>query len=74
MPSNQGNGLVSETYHPFIRSQISVLGALSVEGVKTADVAKAIPGISENRNALKGCNQSPKEGHFVWEGENPLIF
>ncbi len=38
-----------------------VLEALSVEGVKTPDVAKVIPGISENRNALKaegyGCSK-----------------
>ncbi|MEW9501087.1 hypothetical protein [Jeotgalibacillus marinus] len=57
----------------------SILERLSVEGVKTADVAKAIPGISEKpfRNALKAAgyefsNQTPKGWHFVGEGENPL--
>lgn len=57
----------------------SILKALRTEGVKTGDVAKAIPGISEKpfRNALKAAgwefsNQAPKGWHFVGEGEKPL--
>lgn len=57
----------------------SILIALRTEGVKTGDVAKAIPGISEKpfRNALKAAgwefsNQAPKGWHYVGEGEKPL--
>lgn len=57
----------------------SILIALETEGVKTGDVAKAIPGISEKplRNALKAAgyefrNQAPKGWYFIGEGEKPL--
>lgn len=57
----------------------SILKALRTEGVKTGDVAKAIPGISEKpfRNALKSAgfefsNKAPRGWHYVEEGEQPL--
>ncbi len=57
----------------------SILLALGTEGVKTGDVAKVIPGISEKplRNALKAAgyefrNQAPKGWHFIGEGVEPL--
>lgn len=56
----------------------SIIEALGQEGVKTADVAKAIEGISEKplRNALKQAgyafsNRAPKGWHYVGEGEEP---
>jgi hypothetical protein len=57
----------------------SVLNALKTEGVKTADVAKAIQGISEKplRAALKVAgyefsNKAPKGWHYVGEQPEPL--
>lgn len=57
----------------------SILAALSVEGVKTADVAKQIPGISEKpfRKALKAAgytfqNAGQKGWFFTGEGIEPL--
>lgn len=57
----------------------SILDALKVAGVKTADVAKVIEGISEKplRNGLKQAgymfqNKVPKGWHYIGEGEQPL--
>ncbi|MFC0275003.1 hypothetical protein ACFFIX_27280 [Metabacillus herbersteinensis] len=57
----------------------SILEVLSQEGVKTADVAKQIPGISEKpfRSALKEAgyefrNSGQKGWFFIREGEEPL--
>lgn len=57
----------------------SILEALAQEGVKTGDVAKQIPGISEKpfRNALKEAgyefrNSGQKGWFFIGEGEEPL--
>lgn len=57
----------------------SILIALRTEGVKTGDVAKAIPGISEKpfRNALKVAgyefrNSGQKGWFFTGVGEEPL--
>jgi hypothetical protein len=57
----------------------SILEVLAQEGVKTGDVAKQIPGISEKpfRNALKEAgyefrNSGQKGWFFIGEGEEPL--
>ncbi|MBA9029438.1 hypothetical protein [Peribacillus huizhouensis] len=57
----------------------SILEVLAQEGVKTGDVAKQIPGISEKpfRNALKEAgyefrNSGHKGWFFIGEGEEPL--
>lgn len=57
----------------------SILEVLAQEGVKTGDVAKQIPGISEKsfRNALKEAgyefrNSGQKGWFFIEEGEEPL--
>ncbi|WP_028394040.1 hypothetical protein [Bacillus cihuensis] len=57
----------------------SILDVLAQEGVKTGDVAKQIPGISEKpfRNALKEAgyefrNTGKKGWFFIGEGEEPL--
>ncbi|MDQ0862408.1 hypothetical protein [Bacillus sp. V2I10] len=57
----------------------SILEVLTQEGVKTGDVAKQIPGISEKpfRNALKEAgyefrNSGQKGWFFIGEGEEPL--
>jgi hypothetical protein len=57
----------------------SILEVLAQEGVKTADVAKQIPGISEKpfRSALKEAgyefrNSGQKGWFFIGEGEEPL--
>jgi|SaaInlLV_10m_DNA_1039704.scaffolds.fasta_scaffold33614_1 hypothetical protein len=57
----------------------SILDVLTQEGVKTADVAKQLPGISEKRfrNALKEAgyefrNSGQKGWFFIGEGEEPL--
>ncbi len=57
----------------------SILEGLAQEGVKTGDVAKQIPGISEKpfRNALKEAgyefrNSGQKGWFFIGEGEEPL--
>ncbi|MGM0879077.1 MAG: hypothetical protein ACQEWV_31675 [Bacillota bacterium] len=60
-------------------SMRSILEVLTQEGVKTGDVAKQIPGISEKpfRNALKEAgyefrNSGQKGWFFIGEGEEPL--
>jgi hypothetical protein len=57
----------------------SILEVLAQEGVKTGDVAKQIPGISEKpfRNALREAgyefrNSGQKGWFFIGEGEEPL--
>jgi hypothetical protein len=57
----------------------SILEVLAQEGIKTGDVAKQIPGISEKpfRNALKEAgyefrNSGQKGWFFIGEGEEPL--
>ncbi len=57
----------------------SILEGLAQEGVKTGDVAKQIPGISEKpfRHALKEAgyefrNSGQKGWFFIGEGEEPL--
>ena len=57
----------------------SILEILAQEGVKTGDVAKQIPGVSEKpfRNALKEAgyefrNSGQKGWFFIGEGEEPL--
>lgn len=57
----------------------SILKALKTEGIKTADVAKQIDGISEKplRLALKTAgynfsNKVPKGWHYIGEGPEPL--
>jgi|SRR4051794_8562276 hypothetical protein len=57
----------------------SILEVLRQEGVKTGDVAKQLPGISEKpfRNALKEAgyefrNSGQKGWFFIGEGEEPL--
>lgn len=57
----------------------SILKALRTEGVKTGDVAKVIPNISEKplRNALKEAgyafsNKSPKGWHYVGSDVEPI--
>jgi hypothetical protein len=57
----------------------SILEVLAQEGVKTGDVAKQLPGISEKpfRNALKEAgyefrNSGQKGWFFIGEGEEPL--
>mgnify|MGYP005627115141 CR=1 FL=1 len=57
----------------------SILDVLAQEGVKTADVAKQLPGISEKRfrNALKEAgyefrNSGQKGWFFIGEDEEPL--
>ncbi|WP_049684061.1 hypothetical protein [Peribacillus loiseleuriae] len=57
----------------------SILEILAQEGIKTGDVAKQIPGISEKpfRNALKEAgyefrNSGQKGWFFIGEGEEPL--
>ena len=57
----------------------SILEVLAQEGVKTGDVAKQIPGISEKpfRNGLKEAgyefrNSGQKGWFFIGEGEAPL--
>ncbi|MDH2363454.1 MULTISPECIES: hypothetical protein [Bacillaceae] len=57
----------------------SILDVLAQEGVKTGDVAKQLPGISEKRfrNALKKAgyefrNSGQKGWFFIGEGDEPL--
>lgn len=57
----------------------NILEALREEGVKTSDIAKSIPNLSEKpfRAALKKAgytfnNTSPKGWHYNGEGEEPL--
>ncbi|MGM0878463.1 MAG: hypothetical protein ACQEWV_28145 [Bacillota bacterium] len=59
----------------------SILKVLAQEEVKTGDVAKQIPGISEKpfRNALKEAgyefrNSGQKGWFFIEEGEEPLEY